>query len=247
MTDDTTTLTADGDDAPTDAGASDATAVVAAPDADAVEPAPGPAHWYERSTGGQTYLDRYVLPALTPLVSVALIIFYVTNISRVLLSGKGTIALVVASIITAAILIGASVLSASTRMRTQSLAVFTSVALLIVTFAGWIAVGHAQEKTEATVAACTPVKAKVAVSALLTIKFDKSSFTANTGCVEIDYGGAGGHTLTFDPPGPTAPVLTSDSSGEQKFSWDFTPGTYTLYCTVPGHRAAGMQATLVIK
>jgi uncharacterized cupredoxin-like copper-binding protein len=27
---------------------------------------------------------------------------------------------------------------------------------------------------------------------------------------------------------------------------DLAPGTYTFYCTVPGHRAAGMEGTITI-
>ena len=71
--------------------------------------------WYARSTGGQTYADRYVFPAVVPLISVAVIIFYVVNVSRVL-SGKGTIAIVAAAAITIAILVFAASISAAERV-----------------------------------------------------------------------------------------------------------------------------------
>ncbi len=210
--------------------------------------APQKRRWFERSTGGQTYLDRYVFPALVPLISVAVIVFYVLNISRVFLSGKGTIAIVTAALITVAILAGSSALSSAPRMRTQSLAVFTAVALLGVLLAGYITVGHSQEKNGAAAVACTPVTATVKVTAEATLKFDKSTYTAKAGCVEIQYGGAAGHTLAFDAPGPQSPILASaaGSGSPTSFSWTLTAGNYTIYCTVPGHRAAGMVATLVV-
>jgi len=35
--------------------------------------------------------------------------------------------------------------------------------------------------------------------------------------------------------------------GVSSFKADFTPGTYTFYCSVDGHRAAGMQGKLTVK
>lgn len=39
--------------------------------------------------------------------------------------------------------------------------------------------------------------------------------------------------------------VDADSTGMGTFTID-EPGTYTVYCAVPGHRAAGMEATLEV-
>lgn len=37
------------------------------------------------------------------------------------------------------------------------------------------------------------------------------------------------------------------AEGKTSASAELAPGTYTFYCTVPGHREAGMEGTLVVK
>jgi plastocyanin len=71
---------------------------------------------------------------------------------------------------------------------------------------------------------------------------------------------AGKVTIDFNnPQGLTHDVAIEDSSGETvgktdliaeeetSASVNLKPGTYTFYCSVPGHREAGMEGTLTVK
>jgi plastocyanin len=74
--------------------------------------------------------------------------------------------------------------------------------------------------------------------------------TAKPGKVTIDFN---------NPQGLTHDVAIESSSGEEvgateliaegedSTTVDLKPGTYHYYCTVPGHREAGMEGTLVVK
>ncbi|HET8639602.1 MAG TPA: plastocyanin/azurin family copper-binding protein [Solirubrobacterales bacterium] len=71
---------------------------------------------------------------------------------------------------------------------------------------------------------------------------------------------AGEVTVEFNNPQALShDVAIEDSSGEEIGKTDLVtegtaattvnlkPGTYTFYCTVPGHREAGMEGTLTVK
>lgn len=81
--------------------------------------------------------------------------------------------------------------------------------------------------------------------------YDTDTLAANAGSVTIDY--------TNPSPVPHS-VAIDDSSGSQLAegdtvqggsesvaSADLQAGKYTFYCTVPGHREAGMEGTLTVK
>jgi uncharacterized cupredoxin-like copper-binding protein len=52
------------------------------------------------------------------------------------------------------------------------------------------------------------------------------------------------HDIVIDGKGKGEVV---QGGGVSKFSADFAAGDYTYYCSVDGHKAAGMQGKLTIK
>jgi plastocyanin len=62
--------------------------------------------------------------------------------------------------------------------------------------------------------------------------------------VESKNQGSVPHDIVIDGEGNGAEV---PEGGVSKFTATFAPGRYTFYCSVPGHRQAGMDGTLVVK
>jgi plastocyanin len=194
---------------------------------------------------------RVLLPFLVPLLSIAIVAVLVLNISRVFLAGDKDAALAMSIVITLAILVGASLIAAAPRLRTASLAMILGGVFILVSGAGLVSLGPSLDTGEAgggnpNVNPPGAVKGNVDVEAFSTLKFNSDSFTAPTGKVQFNYSGATGHTLAIQDPKFDGFLLTTDAGGPKKGSVLLTPGKYTLYCTVPGHEAAGMKATLTV-
>ncbi len=82
------------------------------------------------------------------------------------------------------------------------------------------------------------------------LKFDKSSLSASAGKVTVDFTNSSSvpHNLTIAASGGQVVGATPTFQGGSKsLSVTLKPGTYTFYCSVPGHRQAGMQGTLIVK
>jgi len=76
--------------------------------------------------------------------------------------------------------------------------------------------------------------------------FDPESVTAEAGTVEFSLVNTGAveHDLVIEEAGDTE-VAHAEPGETVTGSIDLEPGTYTYYCSVPGHRAA-MEGTLEV-
>jgi uncharacterized cupredoxin-like copper-binding protein len=82
------------------------------------------------------------------------------------------------------------------------------------------------------------------------LKYETTSLTAKAGKVSIDFTNMAPlmHNVTIESSTGTVLGKTpSFNGGSKTLSLDLKPGTYKFFCSVPGHRQAGMEGTLVVK
>jgi plastocyanin len=243
--------TRDTDDEASDAAGDDTeptTDVVAGDDGDGGD-GPDQLELAERPQPEGPIKDRLLIPLLLPFLCMIAVALYTLNVSRVFLAGDSTSALVIAAGITISILVGGAIISASPRLRTSSLVMVMGFVLVIVVSAGLLSLGPSLNTGESgggpTAQPTGAAGSTVSVQALASIKFNATEFTAKAGVVQIDYGGAAGHTLQFrtlDYKG--FPLATS--GGPTKGKVTLKPGKYAIYCTIDSHAAQGMEATITV-
>jgi plastocyanin len=218
----------------------ESTASVASPEAVAAHP----------------YRERFLAPFLIPFAVVVGMVFFVLNVSRLFLANKGSAAIIIAATITVLILAGAALLSAAPNLRSSSIALITVGALAVISGAGWLTVGHAEEKKEATVVLGDPV-GSTTIEALPALKFDPSKVsvpfdpqnpTQTVIQLSLKDQSAGQHTLAFDDPTVVWNIIEVNNANEVKTEKAGFPkaGDFEYHCTVPGHREAGMEGTLTV-
>jgi len=208
----------------------------------AIDAAPDPAK--------EALWTRLILPLALPVLSALAVLLWVLNLSRAFLAGGKTGALVIVVIVIVAIMTGAATMSAAPRLRTSSKLLFVAFAFVLIVSAGFVSLGPSEAKEAAKAAGFIPPKgpavATVEVDALPSLKFQATSFTTQAGINEMKYVDQGGtHTLVFAEPSLAGFIINVPPSSSKKV--DLKPGTYTIFCSIPGHRAAGMQATLTVK
>jgi uncharacterized cupredoxin-like copper-binding protein len=82
------------------------------------------------------------------------------------------------------------------------------------------------------------------------LAYTSTSETSEAGAVTIEFKNPQGlsHDVAIeDSKGETVAKTDVIGEGETSAKANLKPGNYTFYCSVPGHREAGMEGTLTVK
>lgn len=242
MSDEVQTTTADPEAEPDAEDVSSDVEPVAPADAVAVDAEPS-------NDGLPEWVDRYIVPLVMPLLIVGGLVFYVINVSRMFLATPGAGAVVIAVSITVAILLGATLLAAAPNMRTSSMALVVLGGLLVVLAGGSLTAGESAEEGEGGEFPAGTPEQQLAVDSG-NLFFDPEILEAVTGFSGITMTNveSGGHTFVIETPGPISskPQLEVNNQGDVDSYVVFVgdAGDYVFFCSIPGHREAGMEGVL---
>lgn len=81
------------------------------------------------------------------------------------------------------------------------------------------------------------------------LAFDTTELSAKAGKVTIDFKNPSAipHNVVIEENGEELAGFDPITEGEESETAELEAGTYTFYCSVPGHREAGMEGTLTVK
>jgi plastocyanin/sugar lactone lactonase YvrE len=82
------------------------------------------------------------------------------------------------------------------------------------------------------------------------LKYNTTSLTAKAGKVSIDFTNMApeDHNVTLESAaGEKVGATPTFQGGSKTLNLNLKPGTYKFFCSVPGHRMAGMEGTLTVK
>jgi plastocyanin len=201
------------------------------------------------------FRDRVLIPLLVPLGALAIIAVVVLNVSRLLLaleeeSGPNTVT-ALAIILASAVLFGFAYFSAKGEERSTSSLGLMSLAGIMVLIAGFFGAEfiheneeHEREEARKKAEASKPDLFVTAID----INFKEKELKIGPGNVGIQLVNEGAIAHTFVLEGVTSGrKLSTPASGDKDTAkFDLTPGTYTYYCDIAGHRQGGMEGKLIV-
>jgi len=110
--------------------------------------------------------------------------------------------------------------------------------------------GAATTSTPAASSAAGASKLSLAANTEGQLAYDTKSLSAKSGTISIDFTNKSSlpHNVTIESAsGEKVGATPTFAGGSKTLSVSLKPGTYKFFCSVPGHRQAGMEGTLTVK
>jgi uncharacterized cupredoxin-like copper-binding protein len=81
------------------------------------------------------------------------------------------------------------------------------------------------------------------------LRFTTKDLSAKSGTVTIGFANSSplAHNMTIAQGAKVLGATPTFQGGTKTLALDLKPGTYTFYCSVPGHRQAGMEGKLTVQ
>jgi plastocyanin len=212
------------------------------------------------------FRERAFLPLILPLVLLGGLALYAVSLSRVLLAIPEMGATFLALVVAGYVLVLSGMLAARPHVSTRTLGVGLVLGLLGVTVAGALGASagireiHHDEEAAADEepaddaeaadngAAAEEIPDDALVWVSIDIEYAESPDSAEAGEITMAIDNTGGnleHDVTIEEEGDTT-VVTDPGGGIDVGTITLDPGTYTYYCSVPGHRST-MEGTLEVE
>lgn len=205
--------------------------------------------------------ERAFTPIMLPLTILAGVLLFAFSLSRVLLAVSATTAALVAVLLAGYILALAFLMEARRRISSSSLAIAVGVGLIGVVAAGAAAnaagmrlVGSESEQAAPPEAGAGPAGTEGGAApegelfVADDIFYEEAPETVPAGRLTFVLENRGDitHNVTIEETGDQ---LVVEAEGGETASGEVTldPGEYTYYCSIPGHREAGMEGTLRVE
>jgi len=209
------------------------------------------------------FRSRVFTPIVLPLAVVAAILAYAIALSRVLLAVPEAVSTLTAILVAGYILLVSGLIAARPRITSRALGVGVVLGFAGVLTAGAVAGAAGMRPLEHEEAAPpgeggepgapAPGGGEIPPGALVFVadaglQYTQAPTTAPAGPVTIALDNQGGlpHNVTIEGVEGDDPIVEA-TNGTDVAEIELAAGTYTYYCSIPGHRQGGMEGELTVQ